>query len=120
MLPYGPAFITGEGEAAGVEDLQGDDPVTAPVLAACLAEVMEECRDCDAVWRKGPGMGAHVIVHLEGMGGQAAALPVVVVAPACEIAGRPEVVEYGVLPRAVKTVYDLQYPVLILALGISL
>ena len=69
--------------------------MTAPVLPASLAEVMEESCDSYTVGRDAARVGGHVFINLKRVLSKSAELLVVPIAPAFEIVGGLKVSDNG-------------------------
>ena len=90
------AFVGGKGIAALVENIDTATTVAATVTMAGLAEIVEQSYDGNAVDRERARVGEHMVVHLNGMGGEPAELLVMAVAAAPEEVRVLKVVNDGV------------------------
>ena len=93
----GDAFIICQGESKFVENLYGTFIVnqTTTVAPASLAEVVKEGRNSDAVGGQAACMGAHMVIDLKRVGGEAATFLVMAMTTLSEVVRCLDVVDDG-------------------------
>ena len=102
-------LVLGKRKSALVKDVKRTTAVAAPILSACLAEVVEESSDSDTVRRDTTRMGGHVFIYLKRVLSKPTILFMVTVAPAFEVVGGLKVCDDGFdasAPRGAKDAED--------------
>ena len=102
----GPTFVLRERITEIIQNRNGAHPVPAPVSESVLvarhrfAKVVKQRRHRNGVSGKSACIGKHVLIDFNGMLGKSAALPVVAVTAAREVAGRLKIGNDGLRARA--------------------
>lgn len=65
MTAYGDTLVLSERKPALIKDVKGTAAMATPILPACLAKVVEERRDSDAVGGDATRMGGHIFIYLK-------------------------------------------------------
>ena len=88
-------LVLGERKSALVKDVKRTTAVAAPILSACLAEVVEEGGDSYALGRYAARVCGYVLINLKRMLSKSTILLMVTVAPAFEVVGGLKVCDDG-------------------------